>query len=144
MADGAWTAAASSRLNLRLPLQRNDRDFRRAVDAHGNVDRSDAAADEHPRVLARREAFEHRKAAPRDRADAGQHDLATVRVAGENRRHVELRGCIESPRIVREEQHRVTRALDHARNLRRLARPEPDAGQLARLTADLEARARVL
>src|SRR5437773_2637206 len=53
---GASRVADSYRLDFQRLLQRDDRDFRRAVDPYWNVDRSDPAAHEHPRVVARAES----------------------------------------------------------------------------------------
>ena len=62
------------------------RDFRRAVDSDRDVDRPDSAADENRRVLPRPQALEDGKAAACQRADAREHDLAAVGMAGEHRR----------------------------------------------------------
>ena len=80
----------SYRLDFRRPLQRDDRDFRRAVDPDRNVDRSDPAADEHPRVVARAEPGQHRKAASATAPTPGKHDLAAMRMSREHSRHVEI------------------------------------------------------
>ena len=51
--DGGWRVDGRRfvRLDFRRPLQRDDRDFRRAVDPDRHVDRSDPTADEHRRVV---------------------------------------------------------------------------------------------
>ena len=77
--DGPWKADGFSG---RGRLKREDRDFRRAVDADRHVDRSHAAAHEHRRPLATADAGDDRKLLRGDRADGRQHDLAAVRVAG--------------------------------------------------------------
>ena len=50
--------------------ERQDRDFRRAVDAHRHVDRADAAADEDRRACRGADARDHRKLLRGDGADA--------------------------------------------------------------------------
>ena len=93
--DGGWRVegrrfVCSRPATTGLDVERQHRHFRRAVDPHRDVDRSDAAADEHRRVA---------RAAPRpattgnflrgDGADDRQHDLSAVRVAREHERNLE-------------------------------------------------------
>ncbi len=74
MLDGGWRIDGRRFVAARSPTarsQREDRDFRRAVDAHRHVDRADPAADEHRRVLAPAQARDAPgNCAPRDGADA--------------------------------------------------------------------------
>ena len=86
--EGDWTIDGRRFVRPPTPLQRDDRDLRRAVDSHRDVDRPDAAAHEDRRVLPARQAGEDREAAAGQRADSRQHDLTAVRVARQHRRHV--------------------------------------------------------
>ena len=61
-----------------------NRNFGGAVQTDRHVDRPDASTDEDPRVLATPASRDDGKLASGDRADSGQHDLTTVRVAAQN------------------------------------------------------------
>ena len=106
-ASGLWRDAA-------VMLQRQHRDLGRAIDPDRHVYGSHAAADEECAFPSRSETREHRKLPAGNRAHPGQHDLPSMRMARQHELDVERRSLGEPPRIVREEERRAARALEHA------------------------------
>ncbi len=136
---GTPSSAASSR------LQRQHRDLRRTVDPHRHVDRSDAAAHEHRRLLAPGEARRPPEtSAPRRRRPAAARPgrRACARRARAARRapppSASRRGSCAS-RIGRRR-----RAAHERGDVGRPLGPEADADEIDRLLADRQARPRVL
>ena len=132
----AWDA-------IRLASKRQHRDFRRAIDPDRHVDRSDAAAHEQRRVVASRDAGDHRKLPRRNRADAGQHDLTAVRVSGQDQRDV------RAPRLrsgvgdrARAESTGPVAPRDQRGDVGGASRPEADARELDSARSRSPARVR--
>ena len=116
--------------------QRQHRHFGRAVDADRHVDRADAAADEHRRVLFAADPGQHRKLSARQGADSRQHHLSSVRVAGEHQLHVQGGGLDQAAWIVSEQDGGAARAGEHPRQIGGPTRPETDTGEIERFAPD--------
>ena len=139
--DGRVDVAQS--LTTAASAQRDERDFRRAVDPHRHVDRSDAAAHEDRRVVLRGPGPRAtgncaRASAPTPGSTTWPPCVWPDSTAGT----LSAAASRQPPRIVREQQHGVGRALQHAGDVCRPPRPEANAGQLERLAADHRARVR--
>ncbi len=75
---------------------------------------------------------------------AGHDHLAAVRVARQHQLHVERRRLDQAPRIVREQHGGAARALQHAGDFARRARPEANAGEIEPLALDRQRRPLIL
>ena len=139
-AGHARASAGSSR------LQRQHRHFRRAVDPHRHVDRSDAAADEHRRPIARGRCRRRPEtSARRPRRRSGSTTWPPCVWPDSTSGMFERRRLGQPPRIVREQDRRRARrrAASAAMSIWRLVQKRMPT-RSTRLAADRQPRARVL